>query len=65
MSDQCSNDLNTLISVLESPVFRGIVIIQVRRGRGREGGNDGEREKEEGKEGWTGRVGWHDKRKKK
>lgn len=28
MSDQCSNDLNTLISVLESPVFRGIVIIQ-------------------------------------
>ncbi|KAK8394137.1 hypothetical protein O3P69_006375 [Scylla paramamosain] len=28
LSDQCSNDLNTLISVLESPVFRGIVIIQ-------------------------------------
>ncbi|XP_071534084.1 patj homolog [Panulirus ornatus] len=29
MSDQCSNDLNTLISVLESPVFRGIINIQV------------------------------------
>nr|XP_045589479.1 uncharacterized protein LOC123751438 [Procambarus clarkii] len=28
LSDQCSNDLNTLISVLESPVFRGIINIQ-------------------------------------
>ncbi|XP_069994007.1 multiple PDZ domain protein isoform X16 [Penaeus vannamei] len=28
LSDQCNNDLNTLISVLESPVFRGIVNIQ-------------------------------------
>ncbi|XP_076044087.1 multiple PDZ domain protein-like [Oratosquilla oratoria] len=28
MSAQCSNDLNTLIAVLESPVFRGIMNIQ-------------------------------------